>query len=224
MNTCLSNPLNPKRPVVGSRPAVNVRQDPKTVARHLYQNYRRREQREFLFWRRKIWEDPYSTDDWLEQPVKEGNYFDFPQKEKAPTAQKEDTKWERKEDKPYRDPLFETWNIPNPTKPPRIPDDLPEPPGGLDELVEQTEPVHPIEQSDEAEDEGESKEQTEPRTAKPRYTVYPKCSDDIIEQILYNVPPCRETHGALSIQTTKLRPKSKNGKAHNKGRFRNNPF
>lgn len=110
--------------------------------------------------------------------------------------------------------------VPFPTEEPqRTPDDVPPPGDGLDDIVEQTEPWHPIEDSDEAEDEGETREQPEPRTTKPRYGVF----DCAMQELLTGIP-CNVNNASIQIQTSKKSNELGKNKKNRKSGKRYRPY
>lgn len=83
-------------------------------------------------------------------------------------------------------------------------------------------PFIPIDESDEAEDEGEKVRDP----GRDQFPPLPQCSNDPDEQALYNIPPCSSHGNAFQIQTqkAKFRKKGSHGSPYRKGRQRYYPF
>lgn len=96
-------------------------------------------------------------------------------------------------------------------------EDVPRP----DDLIEDVPPVHPVEESDEAEDEGEPKLARKPRRRPPEYDVY-NCKT---VELLTGIPCDKYIGSQISITSKKnLRTYGKKSSAHRKGRTEYFPF
>lgn len=118
-------------------------------------------------------------------------------KDRPPSDKPKESKKE-KDKTGYPQPPYET-----PSQPPEIP--------RPDDLVEDVPPVHPVEESDEAEDEGEPKERRIPRRRSPDYDIW-SCEG----QEYYLGIPCSRNAAQISIQTqnaSKLRKSAKSSKS-----------
>lgn len=113
---------------------------------------------------------------------------------------------------PKQDPRFGRGWPPYENPAPTIPIEFPRP----DDLVEHVPPVHPVEESDEAEDEGELKERKTPRRRPPEYDIW-SCEG----QEYYLGIPCPEHGKKISIQT-KASNELRSRKKSRQSRIRNN--
>ena len=184
----------------------------------------------------KPWQ--WQHDPGADQPTETYNFWDWGQvTPEASPSQKLKEQFERGQ--PTRNPtrVIPDWTYrpkPKEEEPKRFP--LPTPPevdeppgpGDLDDLIEQPEvPWHPIEDTPESDDEGESREQLDLRTTKPRYSVYPQCAVTELEHKVFGVPYCSSGNAPLQIRSPKkafIRSYGKTRKANRKSSNRYYPF
>lgn len=111
------------------------------------------------------------------------------------------------------------WSVPPYETPaPTVPTEIPRP----DDIVEDVPQVHPVEESDEAEDEGETTEQKIPRRRPPEYDAWNCETWELLTGI-----PCIQTRGAqIQIRTrnAKTSHKLRKSKKSRKSSQWNYPF